>query len=57
MWATRSWSLTLMWQVSTAKRLPDFSAMSERTAPEPKQLTYSASPSTSPRHGLTTWVA
>jgi len=37
--------------------LPDFFAMSSRTVPEPKQLTYSALPSSSPRHGLTTCVA
>ena len=32
-------------------------AVSSRTVPEPKQLTYSARPLTRPRHGLTTWVA
>ena len=37
--------------------LPDLLAISSRTVPEPKQLTHSANPPTSPRQGLTTCVA
>ncbi len=38
-----------MWQLSTANLLPDFLAMSSRTVPEPKQLTYSARPFDQPQ--------
>jgi len=57
MWAARSESLILMWQDSTANRFPDFLASLSSMVPEPKQETYSAFPYTSPRTGLTTWVA